>query len=361
MLMLKYSTISKISMRDLSINFGGTYFPNPFFVGSGPTSGNPIKIISAYKAGWGGIVLKTIGDSIVRKSVRPMYATIRRNREIIAFENLELITEDPLDTWDKYMKLIKSEVKIPIIASIMGGPDYSEWVKLARWAEDRGATMLELNFGCPHGEPERKTGAFIGQHADLVFKYTKEVVSSVGIPVIVKLTPNVTEIKEIAKEAENAGAKAVTAINTVSGVIGVDIERAQPLPDVNGYSGYGGISGPAVKPMGLAAVSKIFSSTALEISGAGGIFDWKDAVEYIMMGAKTVQSVTYTMLRGFEFISEWKKELDLFMERKGYSSTEDMVGIASKKMKEYDFLEKVTKRRTNIDEEINVVRGEIYG
>jgi len=348
-------------MKDISVNFGDVSFPNPFFVGSGPTSGNPIKIISAYRAGWGGIVLKTIGDSIVRKSVRPMYGTMRKNKELIAFENLELITEDQLDTWDKYMKIIKSEVKIPIIASIMGGSDFSEWVKLARWAEDKGAYMLELNFGCPHGEPERKTGAFIGQHPDLVYKYTKEVVSSVGIPIVVKLTPNVTEIKDIAKEAENAGAKAVTAINTVSGVIGIDIERGQPLPDINGYSGYGGISGPAIKPIGLAAVSKIFSSTSVEISGVGGIFDWKDAVEYMMMGAKTVQSVTYTMIRGFEFIEEWKKELYSFMERKGYSNLEDMIGIASKKMREYEFLEKVTKRRTNIDEEINVVRGEIYG
>jgi len=350
-------------MIDLSVNFNGVTFPNPFLVGSGPTTGNPQKIISAIRAGWGGVVVKTIGDSIVRKAVRPMYGAFRKNKELIAFENLELITEDPLDVWDKYMRIIKSEIgkSSPIIVSIMGGPDCSEWVKLARWAEDRGADMLELNFGCPHGEPERKTGAFIGQHADLVYKYTKEVVSSVGIPVIVKLTPNVTEISEIAKEAEKAGAKGVTAINTVNGIIGVDIERAQPLSDVNGYSGYGGISGPAIKPIGLAAVSKIYSSTSLQISGVGGIFDWKDAVEYIMMGSTTVQSVTYTMIKGFEFISEWKKELESFMERKDYKAIEDMIGSVAKKIRPYEFLEKVTKRRTNVDEEMNIVRGEIYG
>ncbi len=348
-------------MIDLSVEFEGVRFPNPFLVGSGPTSGNPEKVISAYRAGWGGVVLKTIGDSIVRKSVRPMYASMRVNRELVAFENLELITEDPLEVWDRYMRVIKSEVKVPVIASIMGGPDYAEWVKLAKWAEERGASMIELNFGCPHGEPERRTGAFIGQHPDLVFSYTKEVVSSVGVPVVVKLTPNVTEIAEVAKSAERAGARAVTAINTVNGVIGVDIERAQPLPDVNGYSGYGGISGPAVKPIGLAAVSKVFSSTSLEVSGVGGIFSWRDAVEYIMMGARTVQSVTYTMLRGFEFVSEWKGELVKFMERKGYSSVEDMVGLAAKKIRSYEFLEKVTKRRTSVDEEINAVRGEVYG
>jgi len=348
-------------MIDLSVTFQGITFPNPFLVGSGPTTGNPPKIISAIRAGWGGVVVKTIGDSIVRKSVRPMYATIRRNREIIAFENLELITEDPLEVWDKYLRVIKSEIgkSAPIIVSIMGGPDYSEWIRLARWAEDRGADMLELNFGCPHGEPEKRTGAFIGQHADLVQEYTKEVVSSVGIPVIAKLTPNITDIRETAKAAENAGAKAVTAINTVNGVIAVD--RAQPLPDINGYSGYGGISGPAVKPIGLAAVSKIYTSTSLQISGVGGIFDWRDAVEYIMMGATTVQSVTYTILKGFEFINEWKKELESFMERKGYRAIEDMRGLAAKKMTTYEVLEKVTKRRTSVDEEINTVRDETHG
>lgn len=348
-------------MIDLSIEFAELSLPNPFIVGSGPTTGNPDKIIRAIKAGWGSVVVKTIGDSIVRKAVRPMYGVFKKGKELIAFENLELITEDPLDAWDKYLRVIKSEVKTPIIVSIMGGPDYNEWVKLAKWAEERKADALELNFGCPHGEPERKTGAFIGQHPDLVFQYTKEVVSSVGIPVIVKLTPNVTDISEIAKAAELAGAKAVTAINTVNGIIGVDIESATPLPDVNGYSTYGGISGPAVKPIGLAAVSKIKSSSKLEISGVGGIFDWKDAVEYMMLGATTVQSVTYTMIKGFDFIKEWKNELLSFMERKGYSSLRDIIGIASTKVTSYEFLEKITKRRTSVDEEITSVRGEVYG
>lgn len=348
-------------MVDLSIEFAGIRLPNPFIVGSGPTTGTPDKIIRAIRAGWGSVVVKTIGDSIVRKAVRPMYAAFRRNGEMVAFENLELITEDPLEAWDKYLKVIKGEVKAPIIVSIMGGPDHSEWVKLAKWAEERGADALELNFGCPHGEPEKRTGAFIGQHADLVFEYTKEVVSSVGVPVIVKLTPNVTDIAEIAKAAERAGAKAVTAINTVSGIIGVDIEKGVLLPDVNGYSTYGGISGPAIKPVGLAAVARTSTSTNLEISGVGGIFDWKDAVEYMMLGAKTVQSVTYTMLKGFEFVKEWKEELSKFMERKGYRSLEDMIGVAAKRVTTYEFLEKVTKRRTTVDEEMEAIRGEVYG
>ncbi|WP_150111375.1 NAD-dependent dihydropyrimidine dehydrogenase subunit PreA, partial [Candidatus Acidianus copahuensis] len=322
--MLKLNSKCKKYMVDISIDFLGVKFDSPFLVGSGPTTGTPDKIIDAIKSGWGGVVTKTIGDSIIRKSVRPMYSASRNGREIVSFENLELITEEPLEAWDKYLRRIKNETHSPLIASIMGSPDHTEWVKLAKWAEERGASIIELNFGCPHGEPERKTGAFIGQHADLVREYTKDVVQSVGLPVLVKLTPNVTDISYIAKEAEIAGAKGVTAINTVIGVVDIDIETGTPLPSISGYSGYGGISGPAVKPIGLASVSRIWGRTSLQISGVGGIFDWKDAVQYIMMGSTTVQAVTYTMIRGFYFIREWKTSLEEFMKRKGYYSIEDM-------------------------------------
>ncbi|MUN29105.1 NAD-dependent dihydropyrimidine dehydrogenase subunit PreA [Sulfolobus metallicus DSM 6482 = JCM 9184] len=349
------------SMIDISVKIEDVTFKNPFLVGSGPTTGNPQKIISAYKAGWGGVVTKTIGDSVVRKSVRPMYGAMKKGEQLIAFENLELITEETLETWDKFLREVKSETKFPIVVSIMGGPDHGEWIRLARWAEDRGADMLELNFGCPHGEPEKKTGAFIGQHPDLVFSYTKEVTSTVGIPVLVKLTPNVTDITETASEARRGGAMGVTAINTVTGVIGVDIEKEQPLPEINGMSGYGGISGPAVKPIGLGAVSRINQSVKTWISGVGGITDWKDAVEYVMMGASTVQLVTYTMLRGFNFLGWWKKDLMSFMSRKGYSTIEEMVGRASRKMTNYETLESITRRRTDVDFEISQVKGEIYG
>ena len=341
---------------DLSVDFEGVRFDNPFWVGSGPTTGTPEKILHAIKAGWGSVVLKTIGDRIVRKGVRPMYSSLRNNKELVMFENVELITEDPLETWDKYMKVIRAETNVPLVASIMGDSDYNEWSKLARWAEDHGAAIVELNFGCPHGEPEKKSGAYISQHPDLVHSYTKEVVDSVGIPVISKLSPNVTDIAEIAKQAELAGAKGVTAINTVQGLMGVIIETETLLPPVSGYTTYGGLSGPGVKPMGLYAVSKIFNNTNFSISGVGGIGDWKNAVEYILLGATTVQVVTKTILDGFDYINDWKSSMLMWMTDHGYDSPADFRGKLCNRIKSYDFLETLMKQRTSIDYEMQKIR-----
>ncbi len=343
-------------VADLSIDFEGVKFDNPFWVGSGPTTGTPEKILHAIKAGWGSAVIKTVGDKIVRKGVRPMYSSLRSNKELVIFENVELITEDPLVTWEKYMKQIKSETDVPIVASIMGDADYAEWSKLAKWSEDHGADIVELNFGCPHGEPEKKSGAYISQHPELVHSYTKEVVDSVGIPVISKLSPNVTDIAEIAKQAELAGAKGVTAINTVQGLMGVIIETETLLPPISGYTTYGGLSGPGVKPMGLYAVSKIFNNTKFSISGVGGIQDWKNAVEYILLGATSVQVVTKTIMDGYDYIGDWKSSMLKWMTDHGYDNPADFKGKLCDRIKSYEFLETLMKQRTSIDDEMKKIR-----
>ena len=343
----------------LEIEFEGVKFKNPFWVGSGPTSGTADKIVQAIKEGWGGVVIKTVGDAIVRKGVRPMYAAMRStSKELMVFENIELITEDNLETWDKYIKIINREVpNAPIVFSIMGTEDPAEWTKLARWSEDHGANLVELNFGCPHGEPERHSGAYISQHPDLVYDYTKEVVQSVGIPVISKLSPNVADIAEIAKKAELAGAKAVSAINTVSCMMGIDIERERLLPPVNGYTTYGGMSGPGVRPMGLKAVSSIYKNTHLAISGIGGISGWENAVEYIMCGATSVQVVTDTVLNGYGHIREWTAKMEDYLKRHDYSSLDEIRGKIVDNIKEYSFLETLIKERSSIDDEMEKVRG----
>ncbi|MFG1389861.1 NAD-dependent dihydropyrimidine dehydrogenase subunit PreA [Acidiplasma aeolicum] len=342
----------------LEIDFDGVKFKNPFWVGSGPTSGTADKIIQALKAGWGGVVIKTVGDSIVRKGVRPMYAAMRdQNKDLVVFENIELITEDNLETWDRYIRTVYHEIPdAPIIFSIMGSADISEWAKLARWSEDRGANLIELNFGCPHGEPEKRSGAYISQHPDLVYEYTKEVVQSVGVPVIAKLSPNVTEITEIAKNAERAGAKAVSAINTVSCLMGVDIEREMLFPPVFGYTTYGGLSGPGVKPIGLKAVSSIYNNTKLTISGIGGISNWTNAVEYIMCGATSVQVVTDTIMHGFNQIKEWTSSMADYLKRHNYDSLDDIRGKLAGKIKEYSYLENLISERDSIDDELRKIR-----
>ncbi len=342
----------------LEIEFEGVKFKNPFWVGSGPTSGTADKIVQALKAGWGGVVIKTVGDSIVRKGVRPMYAAMRNsNKDLVVFENIELITEDNLETWDKYIKIVNREVpNAPIVFSIMGSSDISEWSKLARWAEDHGANLIELNFGCPHGEPEKRSGAYISQHPDLVYDYTKEVVQSVGVPIMSKLSPNVTDVTEIAKNAERAGAKAVSTINTVSCLMGIDIEREMLSPPVFGYTTYGGLSGPGVKPIGLRAVSSIFKNTKLTISGIGGISSWQNAIEYIMCGATSVQVVTDTIMHGFNQVKSWTESMEDYLKRHNYGSLEEIKGKVVPNIREYSYLETLIAERDSIDDELKKIR-----
>jgi len=185
-----------------------------------------------------------------------------------------------------------------------------------------------MNVSCPHGEPEIKAGAFIGQHPELIERYTKVVVNSVGCPVIVKLTPNVTDIVVCAEAALKGGAKAVTAINTVLGINGVDIIRAIPYPNVEGFSTLGGHSGSAVKPIGLRMVTQIANSLGdkLLISGCGGISSWENAVEYIMLGATSTQVCTAVMIHGYEIVKKWITELERFMATHGYQNIGEMRG-----------------------------------
>ena len=216
---------------------------------------------------------------------------------------------------------------------------------------------IELNLGCSHGESEGHSETYISQHPDLVHNYTKEVVQSVGIPVISQLSPNVADIAEIAKKAELAGAKAVSAINTVSCMMGIDIERERLLPPVNGYTTYGGMSGPGVRPMGLKAVSSIYKNTHLAISGIGGISGWENAVEYIMCGATSVQVVTDTVLNGYGHIREWTAKMEDYLKRHDYSSLDEIRGKIVDNIKEYSFLETLIKERSSIDDEMEKVRG----
>lgn len=322
-------------MVDLSVDFLGYSFKNPFWLSSAPPTRDADHVKRAVKEGWGGAVLKTIGpDKIIRPDVRPRFAATKLMTEIFSFQNIELITDKKLIWWDQQIRMLK-ELKIPIIASIMAGPDEADWEYISKWAEEHGADILEMNVSCPHGEPEIKAGAFIGQHPELIERYTKSVVNSVGCPVIVKLTPNVTDIVPCAEAALNGGAKAVTAINTVLGINGVDIIRAIPHPNVEGYSTPGGHSGPAVKHIGLRMVAQIAKSLGdkLLISGCGGISSWENSVEYIMLGAISTQTCTAVMIHGYEIVKRWIVELERFIVAHDYETITDMKGKALEHIK----------------------------
>lgn len=343
---------------DLSVEFCGVKFKNPFILASAPPTTTGGMIGRAFKAGWAGAVTKTLvedASSII--NVTPRLASLgfrdpeKRLKKNYALENIELVTDRELTIWLKEIEELRK--KYPdhvVIASIMDDASKPEgWQSMAKKCEDAGANLIELNLSCPHGMPERGMGSAIGQDVELSKRVTSWVAEAVNIPVIAKMTPNVTDIAVVAKACMNAGAKGISAINTVAAIIGVDLETLVPMPNVSGYSAHGGLSGPAVKPIALKAVASVAKETGAPVSGIGGISTWKDAAEFILLGASTVQLCTAVMFYGYSIIDELTSGLATYMEKKGFHRISDMVGASLDKLVSFGELDNKTKRKASID------------
>ncbi len=316
---------------DLSTKYCGIKYPNPFVLASAPPTAYGSMIKRAFSLGWGGAVVKTLKpDDMEIVDVTPRFTTLKSNSgENIGFENMELVTKRPLSVWLKEIGEIKEEYpERVLIASMMADVRRESWQRLAKAAEEAGADALELNLSCPHGMPEKGIGAAVGQKPELTRMITSWVKDVARIPVIVKLTPNVTDIEPIAEAALEGGADGVAAINTVESMMGVDLDTLVPLPSVGGFSGYGGYSGSAVKPIGLRVVSQLAKTSLLPISGIGGISSWEHAVEYMLLGASNVQICTAVMLKGYGIINDLLKGLENYLVRKGFNSTQELIGLS---------------------------------
>jgi dihydroorotate dehydrogenase subfamily 1 len=320
-------------MADLSIEVNGMKFPNPFVLASGPPGTNGRVINSSFALGWGGIVCKTISldNSKVHNTV-PRYARLksRTDQAVIGFQNIELISDRSFETWLEELEDCKQ--KHPdkmLIASIMEECNKDAWCEIVERTQATGVDGFELNFSCPHGLPERKMGMAMGENPDIVSEVTGWVMEVAKIPVWAKMTPNVTDITAPARAAIEAGAHGISAINTILCVLGVDIHTGLPLPTVEGYTVPGGYSGQAVRPIALRKVMELARALPqTSISGMGGAETWEDAVQFMMLGASTVQICTGAMLQGYGMIKKLCAGLSQFMDEKGYKSIEDMVGIA---------------------------------
>jgi dihydropyrimidine dehydrogenase (NAD+) subunit PreA len=345
---------------DLSVDFCGVKFLNPFILSSAPptTTGNMMG--RAFRAGWAGAVTKTlVEDTSSIVNVTPRLASLgfpgqkARSKDNYALENIELVTDRELSVWLREIEDLKK--KYPdhvVIASIMDDASKPEgWHRLARKCEAVGAGMLELNLSCPHGMPERGMGSAIGQDKELAARVTGWVAESVNIPVIAKMTPNVTDVGLVAKACADAGADAISAINTVASIIGVDLETLVPHPNVSGCSSHGGLSGPAIKPIALKAVATIAEATDIPISGIGGITTWEDAAEFILLGSSTLQVCTAVMVHGYGIIDDLLAGLSGFMNRKNFRKISDMVGVSLEKLVPLGKLDNKTRRVAHIDTE----------
>ncbi len=318
-------------MADLSIEVDGMRFPNPFVLASGPPGTNGKVIKRSFELGWGGIVCKTLSlESDKVHNTVPRYGKLyeRVSRNVIGFQNIELISDRPFDAWlDELADCKQAFPDRVLIASIMEEYERDRWVEIVERTQATGIDGFELNLSCPHGLPERKMGAAMGQDPAIVEEVVSWVRSAAKIPVWAKMTPNITDITVPAKAALRGGADGISAINTILAVIGVDLETLRPLPSVEGCSEPGGYSAQAVRPIALRQVMEIARACPeASVSGMGGIDTAEDAVQFLLLGASTTQVCTGAMLRGYEIIEELCAGLEAFLARHDFASVRDVVG-----------------------------------
>lgn len=316
-------------MVDLKVNFAGIESPNPFWLASAPPTNSGDQVMRAFDAGWGGAVWKTLGEPITNVTSR-FGAMHYNNTRVVGFNNIELITDRPLDENFKEIYEVKKRFpKHAVIASLMV-ETRKEWQDIIKRSIDAGADGLELNFGCPHGMCERGMGSAVGQEPKVCQEITSWAVDYSSVPVIVKLTPNVGDIVPPGRAAQRGGAHALSLINTIKSVIGVDLERGVLLPRVGNRSSNGGYCGPAVRPIALHMCGQLARDpqVTIPISGIGGIETWRDALEFIFLGSTTVQVCTAVMHRGYRIVRDMIDGTERFMKEQGYNTIDDMVGRA---------------------------------
>lgn len=339
-------------MPDLSVNFVGIKSPNPFWLASAPPTNSGYQVMKAFDAGWGGAVWKTLGVPVVNVSSR--YGGVNyRDKRLIGFNNIELISDRPLaDNLREISEVKKRFPEHAVIASLMV-QSRQEWHDIVRASQDAGADGLELNFGCPHGMCERGMGSAVGQEPRVLQMIVEWVMEVATVPVIVKLTPNISDITEPALAARRAGANAISLINTIQSIVGVDLDHFAPYPLVDGKGTNGGYCGPAVKPIALNMVKNCAQhpDINLPISGIGGIENWRDAVEHILLGASAVQVCTAAMHFGFGIIREMTAGLSQYMTEKGFATIDQMVGRALPNVLHWEDLNMKYKVTASINED----------
>lgn len=331
-------------MASLHTDFLGIKSPNPFWLASAPPTDKEYNVERAFQAGWGGVVWKTLGlDPHVVNVSGPRYGTLLgTDRRVLGLNNIELITDRTLAiNLEEITRVKKRWPDRAVVVSIMVPCEEEAWKTILPQVEATGADGIELNFGCPHGMSERGMGAAVGQVPEYIEMVTRWCKQYCSLPVIVKLTPNITDIRYPARAAKAGGADAVSLINTINSVIGVDLDQMLMSPHTGSQGSHGGYCGPAVKPIALNMVSEIgrdVQTRGLPISGIGGISTWRDAAEFIALGCATVQVCTAAMVHGFQIVRDMISGLENYMDQKGFRTLEDFRGMALPSVTDWRYL-----------------------
>ncbi len=353
-------------MADLTSKFLGINSPNPFWLASAPPTDKAYNVNRAFEAGWGGVVWKTLGEDppIVNVS-GPRYGAIHANdRRVIGFNNIELITDRRLTTnLDEIRQVKRDWPDRALVVSVMLPMQEKTWAKFVPMIEDTGADGLELNFGCPHGMSERGMGSAVGQVPEYIQMAAEWAKKYARTPVIVKLTPNVTNILPPAKAAKAGGADGVSLINTVNSIMRVNYDTLTMYPSTDGKGSHGGYCGPAVKPIALHMVAEIArhaDTRDLPISGIGGVTDWRDAVDFLALGASNVQVCTAAMVYGFRIIDDLTDGLRNFLDGKGMTSVRELVGMAVPSVTDWQYLNLNYVEKAVIDQDLCIQCGRCH-
>ena len=353
-------------MADLRNDFVGIKSPNPFWLASAPPTDKEYNVRRAFEAGWGGVVWKTLGlDPHIVNVNGPRYGVIHgADRRVLGINNIELITDRPLQTNLNEIKAVKRDwPDRAMVVSLMVPCEEVCWTDILREVEETGADGVELNFGCPHGMSERGMGAAVGQVPEYIEMVARWCKAATRMPVIVKLTPNITDVRYPARAAKAGGADAVSLINTVSSITSVNLDLMAPEPTIDGKGSHGGYCGPAVKPIALNMVAEIArdaETAGLPISGIGGVTTWRDAAEFIALGSGNVQVCTAAMTYGFKIVEEMITGLSDWMDEKGYADTAAFTGMAIPNVTDWQHLNLNYVTKARIDQDACIKCGRCY-
>mgnify|MGYP001225639834 CR=1 FL=1 len=354
-------------MADLTTTFIGIRSPNPFWLASAPPTDKEYNVNRAFEAGWGGVVWKTLGEAgppIVNVN-GPRYGAIwGADRRLLGLNNIELITDRDLEiNLSEIVNVKKNWPDRAVVVSLMVPCVEQAWKDILKRVEDTGCDGVELNFGCPHGMSERGMGSAVGQvpeYIEMVARWCKE---NTDLPVIVKLTPNITDIRYPARAAKSGGADAVSLINTISSITAVDLDSFSPEPSIDGKGSHGGYCGPAVKPIALnmaAEIARDPATAGMPISGIGGVTTWRDAAEFIALGCGTVQVCTAAMTYGFKIVQEMIAGLENYMDEKGFATIEDFRGRAAPNVTDWQYLNLNYVTKARIDQDLCIQCGRCH-
>jgi dihydropyrimidine dehydrogenase (NAD+) subunit PreA len=343
-------------MADLRTNFVGIKSPNPFWLASAPPTDKAYNVVRAFKAGWGGVVWKTLGEDPPIVNTCSRYGALHYNDDkMIGFNNIELITDRPLDVNLREVKEVKRDwPDRAVVVSLMVPCEEGPWERILKKVEETDADGVELNFGCPHGMSERGMGSAVGQVPDYVEMVARWCKAHTRMPVLVKLTPNITSILGPARAARKGGADGVSLINTINSITAINLDLMAPEPTVDGKGTHGGYCGPAVKPIALHMVADIArdrEAKGLPISAIGGIATWRDAAEFMALSAGTVQVCTAAMHYGFKIVDDMIDGLANWMDGKGYRTLDDFRGRAVPNVTDWQFLNMNYKTVAVIDQD----------